>query len=459
MPTPDELAYLLQYGRDTSQLGMRNTQAPGHWTQALAGALQMGIGGHYGAKGTHGIGQGKMDANKRLADLLASGADPRQAATSLLNDPWSAEHGQKLAMQELDPMTALNRKKAQLGISNLQSEAAMAPLRRQKMQMELDASRLAIQRQRMMDDMVLGTGQPQGSQPQAPVDVPAQGAARFSAPAVAPQQPKQQTLRDLVQAQTPDVQAMFKALWLSGDRKGALELIQKQTVDDLSKQTIPGVDAEGNTVLIQTSASGKAKTAELPKGVKVDFGARKGAELSAKAMTGLRFGMPKAAAALRSLEQQHAIVERSLAQAEPMINALSTGLSGALLKDLPQTEAYNLARLLDTIKANIGFDALNAMRQNSPTGGALGNVTERELAFLQATMGSLDQAQTVGQLVDIMGQIKENFRISKDIRHRAFQEEFAPLYGGQPAPLPELPRMNFAPTKRDLGDGFSVEVN
>lgn len=39
------------------------------------------------------------------------------------------------------------------------------------------------------------------------------------------------------------------------------------------------------------------------------------------------------------------------------------------------------------------------MRDSSPTGGALGNVTEKELALLQAVRGSLKQAQTPEQIL------------------------------------------------------------
>lgn len=48
---------------------------------------------------------------------------------------------------------------------------------------------------------------------------------------------------------------------------------------------------------------------------------------------------------------------------------------------------------IKTIKANIGFSELNKMRAESPTGGALGNITEQELAFLQSVLGSIDLSQ------------------------------------------------------------------
>lgn len=86
-------------------------------------------------------------------------------------------------------------------------------------------------------------------------------------------------------------------------------------------------------------------------------------------------------------------IHRALGKA----NAWTTGF-GAYLKNVPGTEAMALDSLLDTIRANIGFDKLQAMRDASPTGGALGQVSEKELAFLQGVFGSLKQANSTEEL-------------------------------------------------------------
>lgn len=75
----------------------------------------------------------------------------------------------------------------------------------------------------------------------------------------------------------------------------------------------------------------------------------------------------------------------------------NTGV-GAWLADVPGTNAKAVASLLTTIKANIGFAELSKMRQQSPTGGALGNVTEKEIAYLQSVAGNLDQSQSAEDL-------------------------------------------------------------
>ena len=71
---------------------------------------------------------------------------------------------------------------------------------------------------------------------------------------------------------------------------------------------------------------------------------------------------------------------------------------GGLLKAVPGTDAHKLGNLLQTIKGNIGFDYLQKMRQDSPTGGALGQVSNQELSTLQSVFGSLEQTQKAEDL-------------------------------------------------------------
>jgi hypothetical protein len=69
----------------------------------------------------------------------------------------------------------------------------------------------------------------------------------------------------------------------------------------------------------------------------------------------------------------------------------------AAIADIPvfgnSTKAGSMEGMLTTIKANVGFDELQAMREASPTGGALGQVSEQEIAFLQALLGDLEQSR------------------------------------------------------------------
>ena len=67
----------------------------------------------------------------------------------------------------------------------------------------------------------------------------------------------------------------------------------------------------------------------------------------------------------------------------------TTGVLGAVMAGIPSSDRRRLEGHLTTMKANIGFDQLQAMRDASPTGGALGQVSERELVQLNSVLGSL----------------------------------------------------------------------
>lgn len=114
------------------------------------------------------------------------------------------------------------------------------------------------------------------------------------------------------------------------------------------------------------------------------------------------------AAMLRSSEISSTaikFIDSALANEE----AINTNPVGRKIQALnPYSNEYTLARDIDTVKSLIGFDALEQMRKASPTGGALGQVSERELAFLQATRGSLD----LGLRSDVLKRNLESIRQS-----------------------------------------------
>lgn len=84
----------------------------------------------------------------------------------------------------------------------------------------------------------------------------------------------------------------------------------------------------------------------------------------------------------------------------------TTGIFGQALRNIGGTAALDVNVLLRPIEASIGFERLQQMREASPTGGALGQVTERELDLLKSTLGSLDQAQSEAQFLQTLGQVE-----------------------------------------------------
>ena len=62
----------------------------------------------------------------------------------------------------------------------------------------------------------------------------------------------------------------------------------------------------------------------------------------------------------------------------------------AVFSWVPFSEEQSVNNAVDTLKANVAFDRLQKMRDNSKTGGALGQVSEKELRLLEANLASLD---------------------------------------------------------------------
>lgn len=92
------------------------------------------------------------------------------------------------------------------------------------------------------------------------------------------------------------------------------------------------------------------------------------------------------------------VVNDAINRGLPMVDNWTAGLGGQLLSNLAGTDAADLSKLLESVKANAGFDKLQSMREASPTGGALGQVSNTELGFLQSVFGNLEQSQSPTQL-------------------------------------------------------------
>lgn len=88
-----------------------------------------------------------------------------------------------------------------------------------------------------------------------------------------------------------------------------------------------------------------------------------------------------------------------------------TGATGEFSRNnLPAgTAAFDLAANVGTIDANSAFAALQEMRNNSPTGGALGNVTEMELKLLKSQIANLDPNQSQEQFLQNLATARQAY--------------------------------------------------
>jgi hypothetical protein len=153
---------------------------------------------------------------------------------------------------------------------------------------------------------------------------------------------------------------------------------------------------------------------------------------------------PKDAARAAGAVQKADTVIKKVDEALSQTGVLSTGLTGTVLGAIPGTKAYDLDKTIDTIKANLGFSELQAMREASPTGGALGQVAVQELSMLQSTVASLDKGQSKENLERGLTQVRTHFQNWKNAVQQA---------QGQQAESPAAAPLA-APKKGQVVDGW-----
>jgi hypothetical protein len=87
-----------------------------------------------------------------------------------------------------------------------------------------------------------------------------------------------------------------------------------------------------------------------------------------------------------------------------------TGFIGSAMSYVAGSPAHDVASMIEQVEANIGFDRLQKMRDESPTGGALGQVSEMELTLLKSSLASLRQSQSREQFMYNLQRVKEHYQ-------------------------------------------------
>lgn len=104
-----------------------------------------------------------------------------------------------------------------------------------------------------------------------------------------------------------------------------------------------------------------------------------------------------------------------------------SGLTGPAVSKIPGTEAYDAAAKLENLQTRAFVTEIQRMRAASPTGGAVGNVTERE-------MGALSNIQASLKLGLKEGELRKQLKQYVDSANRALKtipQEYARTYGYQ----------------------------
>jgi len=107
---------------------------------------------------------------------------------------------------------------------------------------------------------------------------------------------------------------------------------------------------------------------------------------------------------------------RTIRQIRSIYQGLSPGVGGLAnwLSYIPGSDAADVEKLTKTLQGNIAFKKLADMKAASPTGGALGAISERELDLLASNLGSIDPGlsfflfkENIDSIEDIVSRSKQ----------------------------------------------------
>lgn len=165
--------------------------------------------------------------------------------------------------------------------------------------------------------------------------------------------------------------------------------------------------------------------------------------------------MPKSESMIKDMRASTENLTQFFTQARNLAGGLTTGF-GANLAGIKGTPAYDLARVVDTIKSNVGFDKLQKMRDESPTGSALGRVTNFEMQTLQNVVASLDPGQSTEQFLQHLAIAEKEINASMQRVQDAYNDTYKGVKGfsafeAAPASSGGLSKMSDDEIKKALG--------
>ena len=236
---------------------------------------------------------------------------------------------------------------------------------------------------------------------------------------------------------TPEFAAAFKKKMEGGQGRG--------------DYSVPVYDSEGNLLSFDTRQGGKLTRPLLDgkpiKGAAVSPGLQgklSEAKKTGEGMATRALDLPQAK--LRTDTMTDNLVKLKTAMQELKDDPGISNITGTLFGRTPNitNTATGAQAKLDSIKSQIFVSALQSMREASKTGGAVGNVSDREGDKLEATLSALAQSQGTSDFKNQLDKAIQQIDLANERILRAFKETY-PEDKTQPAPAPAV-TSSVAPT-------------
>jgi hypothetical protein len=170
-------------------------------------------------------------------------------------------------------------------------------------------------------------------------------------------------------------------------------------------------------------------------------GALAGAKTTAQGMAKRTLDIPAAKARLATTETKldnlQSAVEK-LSGNEALWKAVGVGKAISLI---PGTQGAYLRAQINTIKSKVASAVLQDMRDNSKTGGALGNVSNADIQFLKENMAALDNNLSPEAFREQLQIVLDFVKSTKGSHRQAFLDTYPELAGAQRAVSPATERV------------------
>jgi len=144
--------------------------------------------------------------------------------------------------------------------------------------------------------------------------------------------------------------------------------------------------------------------------------------------------------AVTSIENRANTVTTATARARELLDGGFTG--AGFFGGLPAvagTPGADLEGQFKTIKSNLALQAIQELRNNSPTGGALGNSSDKDLDLLQNGVAALERAQSPGQIRTALDQIDSAMNGLVATSRTAFDQRYGQGQAQPQGAVPALP--------------------
>jgi hypothetical protein len=139
----------------------------------------------------------------------------------------------------------------------------------------------------------------------------------------------------------------------------------------------------------------------------------------------LEINQPKEKMKVQAVASKVNSIQDEIKRAKNKIKGYGTeGFVAGATQNLYGSPAFGLKKTLETVKANLGFAELQAMRDASPTGGALGQVAVQELTALQSTIANLDLGQKDKDLKYSLDKINGHLERWREAVDKSYQEKY-----------------------------------